>query len=863
MSKTPMSESPTPESPTRIDSPTTGPRTRVVIQVEDGRTSMTPEALERAVLDHLQFTQGKTEASATLLDLSQALAYTVRDRLMARWMTTRSTYDAVDPKRVYYLSAEFLLGRFLGNNLMALGLYDVAAEGLRRHGIDLSDVLEQEPDPGLGNGGLGRLAACFLDSMATLELPGYGYGIRYEFGIFRQEIEDGWQVEHPDAWLLYGCPWEMPRPEYTVEVNFGGRLVEAPDSDGQTRVRWIDTHRIKGLPYDYPVAGYGNDTVNTLRLWQARASEEFDLAVFNDGDYRRAVEEKALSESISKVLYPKDDSPAGKELRLKQQYFFVACSIHDIVRRYLRGRSASGLEVWEAFPTKVAMQLNDTHPAISVAELMRVLVDLHDVPFVRAWDITRKTLAYTNHTLLPEALEKWPLDLFTRLLPRHTGIIYEINHRFMREVHIFAPGDDARKRRMSIIDEGPPKSVRMAHLAVVGAHTVNGVAALHSQLLQERVLRDFATMWPDRFTNVTNGVTPRRWLKACNPRLSDLITRRIGDGWVLDLSQLRRLDEFATDPELHAELHAVKLANKQELAAIITQRERVEIDPTAMLDVQVKRIHEYKRQLMNALHVIWLYRRMKIDGDDSVRPRTVLIGGKAAPGYARAKGHIKLINDVASIVNTDPAMRGRLRCLFVRNYNVSLAERIIPAADLSQQISMAGKEASGTGNMKFQMNGALTLGTLDGANIEIREEVGADNFFLFGHDAPGIRQLGESGYDAGRFIAESPALQGALELLERGYFCPDEPDLHQDVAAYVRGADPYRICADFDEYVAAQERAAETFADPERWATMVVRNIAHSGKFSSDRTISEYASQIWGVEPVHVPAPDAADSTGS
>ena len=832
-------------------------RTRVVIQVEDDRTGMSAETLERAMLDHLLFTQGKTLRNATHLDLWFALAYTVRDRLMARWMSTRRTYQAKDPKRVYYLSAEFLLGRFLTNNLISLGLYDLAREGLAKYGVELEDVLEQEADPGLGNGGLGRLAACFLDSMATLQLPGYGQGIRYEFGIFRQAIEDGWQVEHPDAWLLYGCPWEMPRPEARVEVQFGGRVVKVPDAKGELRVRWVDGHHIIGLPYDYPIAGYDNDTVNTLRLWQARASEEFDLQVFNDGDYRRAVEEKAISESISKVLYPKDDSPAGKELRLKQQYFFVACAVHDIVRRYLKAH-----DTFDAFPEKVAIQLNDTHPAVTVAELMRVLMDQHRLPWDKAWDITRATLAYTNHTLLPEALERWPLDLFGRLLPRHLEIIYAINHRLLRQVHIHKPGDEALKRRMSIIDEGPPRHVRMAHLAVVGSHRVNGVAALHSQLLRTRVLREFAELYPKRFTNKTNGVTPRRWLRACNPALAEAITERIGDGWITDLSQVSGLRDYAADPAFHDQLRGIKLANKVALANILEATQGVRLDPHSLFDVQVKRIHEYKRQLMNCLHLVALYRRMRFEGGDNIIPRTVLIGGKAAPGYVQAKKQIKLINDIAGIINNDPSIEGRLRCLFVNNYNVSLAERIIPAADLSQQISMAGKEASGTGNMKFQMNGALTIGTLDGANIEIRQEVGPDHFFLFGLDAAEAATLRGADYDPREYIARSETLRGALELIESGFFTPDEPDLHRAVVEYIRRSDPYLICADFDAYVASQEAAAAAWQDPEQWMTSVVHNIAGSGKFSSDRTIHEYATDIWGVEPVPVDADGNGNGNG-
>ncbi len=819
---------------------------RIVIQVEDDRTGMSPETLKRAVLDHLQFTRSKDINSATPHDVCHALAHTVRDRLVHRWMATQRTYQEQDPKRVYYLSAEFLLGRFLANNLINLGLYDVAKEGLAGYGLDIAEVLEQEPDPGLGNGGLGRLAACFLDSMATLELPGYGYGIRYEFGIFRQELEDGWQVEHPDEWIEFGYPWDFARPEYTVTVQFGGRVVHTHDTHGRLITEWTDTQDVRGVPYDMPIAGYANNTVNTLRLWQARASREFDLQVFNDGDYRRAVEDKALSESISKVLYPKDDSPEGKALRLKQQYFFVACSLHDILRRFRKNH-----DDFTELPDKAAIQLNDTHPSVTVAELMRVLLDVELLGWDQAWDITQRTLAYTNHTLLPEALEKWPLALFARLLPRHLEIIYEINHRFLKAVHVFAPGDGARRARMSIVDEGPPQQLRMAHLAVIGSHSVNGVAALHSKLVRERLFHDFAELYPERFNNKTNGVTPRRWLRLCNHRLAALITERIGDGWVTDLARISELAKNVDD-DLLAELAAIKRENKVVLAKSIHERCGVTLPPDALFDVQVKRIHEYKRQLMNCLHVVHLYRRIKFEGATNLQPRVVLFGGKAAPGYARAKKHIKLINDVAAIINADASLADKLRCVFVPNYNVSLAERIIPATDLSEQISTAGKEASGTGNMKFQMNGALTIGTLDGANIEIREEVGPENFFLFGQTASGIRELVEAGYRPTPYLERSDDLRGAIELIENGTFSPDDPTLYADVVEYLREHDPYLIGADFDDYVAAQDRAAAVYADPARWARMVVANIAGSGKFSSDRTIHEYATEIWDVSPVRI-----------
>ncbi len=816
-------------------------------RVSDDRTGMDPATLRHAVLDHLRFTRAKDLHSATLTDLYHAVSHGVRDRLVHRWIATQRTYAEQDVKRVYYLSAEYLLGRQLEANLIALGVRELAEEGLAEEGIRLDQVLEQEEDPGLGNGGLGRLAACFMDSLASLRLPGMGYGIRYEFGIFRQEIVDGWQVEHPDEWLRNGNPWEIARPEYTVEVPFGGRVDQWVDASGDFQVRWVPERFVLGVPYDTPVAGFGADThnVNTLRLWSARASEAFDLAVFNDGDYRRAVEGKALDESISKVLYPNDHSPEGRALRLKQQFFFVCCSIQDMLRRYRRTH-----DDLEQLPEGVAIQLNDTHPAVAVAELMRVLVDLEGLPWDRAWRLTRGTLSYTNHTLLPEALERWDVELFRRLLPRHLQIIEEIDRRHLREVHVRAPWDDALKRRVAIVqDDG----VHMAHLSVVGSHTVNGVAALHSELLKERVLQDFAWLYPARFTNQTNGVTPRRWLVQCNPELAAELTARLGDGWQTDLGRLRELQPLVDEPEFLARLTDIKAIQKRRLAEWMQVHHNVHIDPETLFDVQVKRIHEYKRQLMCCLHVVWLYWRLKHEGE-SIVPRTVLIGGKAAPGYARAKTHIKLINDVAALIARDSDCDGRLSLHFLTNYNVSAAQRVIPAADLSEQISMAGKEASGTGNMKFQMNGAVTIGTLDGANVEIREEVGDDAFFLFGLDVPGVQRRFEDGWDPAEAIANSPRLQVALELLESGVVDPECQDVHRKVAHYLRTQDPYLVCADFDDYVDTQERAAAAWADPKKWWPMVARNIAGAGTFSSDRTISGYASEIWGLSPCPVDA---------
>jgi len=809
----------------------------------DVRTALDTKSLERAVFEHLRYTLAKNQASATPRDLYVAVCHAVRDRLVHRWITTQGHYTTADVKRVYYLSAEYLLGRQLEANLLNLGVYDRMQEALAGRGIALSDVIAQEEDPGLGNGGLGRLAACFMDSLATLELPAVGYGIRYEFGIFRQEIRDGWQVEHPDEWLRHGNPWEVARPERSVEVGFGGHVDHRMGLSGSYEPQWFPAETVIGLPYDTPVAGFGKNTVNNLRLWSALASEAFDLAVFNDGDYRRAVEGKADSESISKVLYPKDDSHEGKVLRLKQQYFFVCCSIHDIIDRYRAHH-----DDWSAFPEKVAIQLNDTHPAIAVAELMRVLVDEHGVPWNTAWSLTRRATAYTNHTLLPEALETWSVELFGALLPRHLQIILEIDRRFQREVQIRHPADDALRERVAIVHD---HQVRMAHLATVGSHRVNGVAELHSHLLRERVLVDFASLYPDRFTNVTNGVTPRRWMVQCNRTLADAIVARIGSDWVTDLGQLSKLSSFADDAAWHDELRTIKQHNKEVLAEMVRERTGIAIDPRVMFDVQVKRIHEYKRQLMLCLYVVHLYVRAKFHGELPA-PRVVMLGGKAAPGYAFAKQHIKLIHDVARTINRDETLEGRLKMVFLPNYNVSFAERIVPGTDLSEQISMAGKEASGTGNMKFQMNGALTIGTLDGANVEIREAVGDENFFAFGMNADEVMARRAAGYDARQAVAGDEALQEVLDLVESGFFEPEALDVHQGIVQYVRGHDPYMIAADFADYRRAQAAAEHAYATPERWWPMVARNIAAAGRFSSDRSIRDYASKVWDLTPCDV-----------
>ena len=814
--------------------------------VEGDRTGMHPVTLERAVIDHLRYTRMKDLDSATRLDVYNAVAHAVRDRLVERWIETQRAYARENAKRVYYLSAEFLMGRALANNLISLGLYEQAAVGLRSYGIELSDLLEAETDPGLGNGGLGRLAACFLDSMAALQLPGYGYGIRYEFGIFEQHIEDGWQVERGDNWLRLDNPWEIARHEYTVPVQFGGRVEERAGEHGH-EAHWVDAEQVLGVPYDTPIAGYGNNTVNNLRLWSARATKQFNFTVFNDGDYRRAVEDKAVSESISKVLYPNDESEVGKELRLRQQYFFVCCSIHDIVRRYKKQERS-----FDAFPDQVAIQLNDTHPAISVAELMRVLVDLEKMAWEPAWEITRRSIAFTNHTLLPEALEVWPVAMFGRLLPRHLQLIYEINHRFLRQVQIHCPGDDARRSRMSIIGEQPEKHVRMAHLAVVGSHSVNGVAELHSDLLRKQLMADFAEMWPERFNNKTNGVTPRRWLVLANPRLSAAITKRIGRGWVTDLDELARLAPLSSDAGFRAELRDIKAHNKRALADDIWRRNRVRVDPASIFDVQVKRLHEYKRQLLNALHIVTLYQALKKDPRLPIPARTFILAGKAAPGYRMAKLHIKLINSIAETINMDPDIGGRIKVVYLANYGVSMAEKIMPAADVSEQISLAGKEASGTGNMKFTMNGALTLGTLDGANVEIRDAVGPENFFLFGLRAEEVAALRADGYSPSRYIEACRPLLEAIELLASGFLTPEDPTCFHPIVDDLWKRDPWMVCADFAAYAAAQAEVGRIYQDGDEWTRRVVANLAGAGRFSSDRTIAEYARDIWDVRPVSV-----------
>jgi starch phosphorylase len=781
----------------------------------------------------------------------QALVFALRDRLMERWRRTRTAYEAAGARHAYYLSLEFLMGRALGNALLNLGVGDEIDAALREFGLDLEELIDNENDAGLGNGGLGRLAACFLDSCATLQLPVMGYGIRYEYGMFRQRIENGRQIEEPDHWLRDGNPWELERPEHTRRVQFYGRTEFYSDAKGRLHARWADSKDVLAVPYDTPVPGYRNGTVNVLRLWKAAATDEFDLGEFNAGAYAESVAAKNAAENITMVLYPNDASENGKELRLKQQYFLASASLQDVLERWELHHG----DDFGQFADKNCFQLNDTHPTIAVAELMRLLVDEHCMGWDDAWAIVARTMAYTNHTLLPEALEKWPVALFGRLLPRLLEIILEINARFLREVARRWPGDNARLARMSLIEEGPEPQVRMAYLAIVGSFSVNGVAALHSELLRQGLFRDFHELWPEKFNNKTNGVTQRRWLAAANPGLAALVNETIGDGWTTHLDELARLAPHAADPAFRARWAAAKRANKTRLAALVSRDCGVDFDPDALFDVQVKRIHEYKRQLLNVLHVIHLYARLK-DGDAADwTPRCVLIGGKAAPGYFIAKRIVALVCRVAATINDDPAVRGRLALAFLPNYRVSAMEIVAPGSDLSEQISTAGKEASGTGNMKFMMNGAVTIGTLDGANIEIREELaklsGDDaNFFLFGLTAEQV-EAARRDYDPAAIIAADADLGRVMALLESGHFNPFEPGLFDPVIRAIRDPhDPWLVAADFRAYVAAQERAAAAFRDAERWTRMSILNTAASGKFSTDRTMREYNAEIWKLPSV-------------
>ena len=818
------------------------------IQVEDDRTGMSVETLKRAFADNLFYLQGKDESNATLHDYYQALAFTVRDRLLHRFIKTGRTYYEENVKVVSYLSAEFLMGRHLENNLISLGIYEKMREVVNDFDLNIEDLVEEEPDPGLGNGGLGRLAACFLDSLANLEMPAIGYGIRYEFGIFHQALRDGWQAEIPDNWLMFKNPWEIARPEDSVEIKLGGHTESYRDAKGNVRVSWICDRKVKAVPYDTPVPGYRTNTVNSLRLWKAEASEQFNFEAFNAGNYDRAVAEKMSSETISKVLYPNDNTPQGKELRLAQQYFFVSASLQDLIKIHLHVHPSL-----DNFHQRAAIQLNDTHPAVAVAELMRLLVDEHDIDWDRAWTITQDTLAYTNHTLLPEALERWSVSLFGRMLPRHIEIIYEINHRFLEDIRTWFPDDEELASELSIIEEGAEKKVRMANLACVGSHAINGVAALHTKLLQKYTLQGFAKLWPEKFFNKTNGVTPRRWILLSNPRLAKLVTEKTeSDSWLKNLDEMRVLEKFVDDKEFCEQWRDIKRQNKITLAQQIKKVKNVDVNVDSIFDVLVKRIHEYKRQHLMVLHIITLYNRIKRDPSVEIVPRTFIFGGKAAPGYFMAKLIIKFANAVGEVVNKDPDVKGRLKVVFLPNFNVSLGQKIYPAADLSEQISTAGKEASGTGNMKFAMNGALTIGTLDGANIEIREEAGAENFFLFGLTAEEVYQMKADGYDPMSFYNDNEELKAVVDRVANGDFSHGDTKLFKPIVDSLLYDDPYMLLADYQDYIDCQDRVSETYKDKEKWTKMSILNSARMGKFSSDRTIKEYCEQIWDIEPVEI-----------
>ncbi len=823
--------------------------------LKEHRETNDPKSIRISFAKHLKYSMIKDEYSATNLDKFFSLALTVRDRLVEKWIKTQQSYYAhEDVKRVYYFSLEFLIGRLLMNNIINLRIDKEVRSAMDKIGIDLDKIAELEEDAGLGNGGLGRLAACFLDSLATMGYPAYGYGIRYEFGIFKQIIRNGYQVEEPEEWLKFGNPWEIERPEYTVPVHFYGR-VESYMENGRLRFKWVDTTSVLAVPYDTPVVGYGCNTVNTLRLWAARSSEEFDFEIFNHGDYIRAVESKNLSEVISKVLYPNDNIYEGKELRLKQEYFFVAASLRDIIRRFKKQFGNN----FRLFPEKVAIQLNDTHPSLAIPELMRLLLDEEGLEWDEAWDITVKTFAYTNHTIMPEALEKWDVNLIQKLLPRHLQIITEINRRFLDHVRARFPNDLEKIRKVSIFEEGYVKQVRMANLCVVGSHSVNGVSELHTNILKNETMKDFNEIFPDKFNNKTNGVTQRRWLLQCNPDLANLINDAIGDEWVTDLYELKKLEKFATDKSFIEKFYNVKQKNKEKLARYIKETLGVKVDTDSIFDVQVKRLHEYKRQLLNAMHIIYLYDRIRENPNLDIYPRTFIFGAKAAPGYYRAKLIIKLINSIAETINNDKKIKNKIKVVFLPNYNVSLAEKIIPAANVSEQISTAGKEASGTGNMKFALNGAITVGTLDGANVEIREEVGEDNIFIFGLKAEEVLALKSSGsYKPLDIYNSKPYIKQVLDEIASSFFAPNEPGifmpLYNSLLYGVDGgvADEYMLLADFDSYKDIHQEVDKLYRDKFEWNKKAILNVARMGKFSSDRAIKEYATEIWKTKPVKV-----------
>lgn len=811
------------------------------------RTAPGADGISQSFQDNLFFEQGRTLERATVNDLYMALALTVRDRLVERWTSTVRNYRAQDVRVVCYLSAEFLTGPHLANNLINLGIYEETEQAMRSLGIDLNQLIEQEEEPGLGNGGLGRLASCFMDSLATLDIPAIGYGIRYEYGIFDQQIRDGWQVESTDKWLKFGNPWALERPEDAVEVKMGGHTETHTDAKGRIHVRWIPQRVVRGVPHDTPILGYHTNTANTMRLWAAQAVESFDFSTFNTGDFFGAVADKVASENISKILYPNDEGLQGKQLRLAQQFFFVSCSLQHILHIQI-SRNRPLVDLHRNF----AIQMNDTHPAIAVAELMRLLVDEHGLEWEKSWHITEQTLSYTNHTLLPEALEQWPRSLFGTLLPRHLEIVDEINRRHLENVRKQYPGDEDRVRRLSLIDERGEKFVRMAHLASLGSHAINGVAALHTDLLKTNVLRDFYELSPQKFSNKTNGVTPRRWMVLSNPRLSKLLTSRLGPGWVNDMDKLRRIEALADDAEFRDEWTAIKRSNKMRLGVFIQKQMGIQIDPDSIYDVLVKRLHEYKRQHLQVLHIISLYKRIQKDPTAEIVPRTFLFGGKAAPGYRMAKLIIKLIHSVGEVVNTDPRVNERLKVVFLPDFSVKLGQRVYPAADLSEQISLAGKEASGTGNMKFAMNGALTIGTLDGANIEIREEVGEENFFLFGLTTPEVEKSKREGYRPRNFYESNEALREVLDALLSGEFSRGDKMLFEPLVSSLLNQDEYMLLADFQSFVDCQDRVSEAYRDQEAWTRMSILNVARMGKFSSDRSIRDYCADIWKTWPVKV-----------
>jgi glycogen phosphorylase len=824
---------------------------KVVSQTNGGGTAWpavafpsTVQAIKENIIHHLMSFQGRDPERSGARDVYKALAYTMRDLLVQKWISTQKNYYAKEKKRVYYLSLEFLIGRSLGNSMTNLGILEDARQAVEELGFDMAEIRDQEEDAALGNGGLGRLAACFMDSIATLKIPAYGYGIRYEYGLFFQELVDGYQVEGPDNWLLNGTPWEFERTMPVFRVQFFGNVSSYVDENGHYRAKWVNTRDVMARASDIMVPGYMNDHVINMRLWSAHSSRELDLGDFSRGDYIKAVESKVSSETISKVLYPPDHNYAGQELRLKQQYFFVAATFQDIMRRFKKKHAD-----FEKFTDRVAVQLNDTHPAIAIPELMRILLDLEGLGWAKAWHICVNTFAYTNHTLMPEALERWPVEMIGRVLPRHLEIIFEINRRFLDEVAQRYPGNERRLRELSIIEEGEPKMVRMAHLAIIGSHSVNGVAELHSQLLKDRIFPGFNEFFPGRFNSKTNGITPRRWLLDINPELAALISARIGPAWITNLDLLRALESAVDDPQFCRRWQEIKLRNKERLASYILRTTGVDVDPHSMFDIQVKRIHEYKRQLLNALHLIHLYHRIIHGEADHVTPRTAVFAGKAAPSYWRAKLIIKLITSIGDVVNNDPRVRDRLKVVFLPNYNVSQAEIIMPAADLSEQISTAGTEASGTGNMKFSLNGALTIGTLDGANVEIREEVGKENIFIFGFTAEEAEFERKNPSRTPQQVCEdNPAIAGVLESIADGSFAGGDKELFRPIVdSLMNRHDPYLLLLDLDSYLACQHQVGEAFQDQATWTRKAILNVARMGKFSTDRTIRQYSEEIWGI----------------